>query len=69
MHTCSWFSSNEQPQCGAPAPYRITVTTPLYRATVWFCAEHKAMQEANFARRDGRIPRSRRAAGLLLTDD
>ncbi|MGQ0624706.1 MAG: hypothetical protein ACT4PP_08700 [Sporichthyaceae bacterium] len=62
MHTCSWFTSNENPHCGAPAPYQVTVTNPLYRAALWFCAEHKAAQEANFARRAGRIPAQRRAA-------
>lgn len=60
MHSCSWFTSNTEPQCGAPAPHRIVVNTPLYRATVWFCAEHKAAQEANFARRTARIPAARR---------
>lgn len=62
MHTCSWFSSNDDPECGADAPHQITVTTSLYRATVWFCTEHKRAQEANFARRSGRIPASRRHA-------
>lgn len=58
MHKCSWFSSNEHPECGAPAPHQVTVTTPLYRATMWFCTEHKLAQEANFARR---IPGQRRS--------
>jgi hypothetical protein len=49
MHTCSWFSSNE---------HLVTVTTPLYRATMWFCTEHKLAQEANFARR---VPGQRRS--------
>jgi hypothetical protein len=58
MHKCSWFSSNEEPECGAAAPHQVTVTTPLYRATMWFCTEHKLAQEANFARR---IPGQRRS--------
>ena len=58
MHKCSWFSSNDDPECGAPAPHQVTVTTPLYRATMWFCTEHKLAQEANFARR---IPGQRRS--------
>ena len=61
MHSCSWFSSNDNPACGAEAPYRVTVTTPLYRASVWFCAEHRAAQEANFARRTRHIPVQRHA--------
>jgi hypothetical protein len=40
----------------------VTVTTTLYRATVWFCTEHRAQQEANFARRGARIPSARRAS-------
>lgn len=62
MHTCSWFVSNEEPHCGAPATHQVTVTTTLYRATVWFCTEHRALQEANFARRGARIPSARRAS-------
>ncbi|MBA3745078.1 hypothetical protein [Sporichthya sp.] len=58
MHTCSWFSSNEHPECGQPAPHLVTVTTPLYRATMWFCTDHKLAQEANFARR---VPGQRRS--------
>ncbi|HEX3610600.1 MAG TPA: hypothetical protein VHU88_02840 [Sporichthyaceae bacterium] len=68
MHSCSWFTSNAEPQCGAQAPHRIIVTTPLYRATVWFCSEHKAAQEANFARRGARIPAQRRPDQILITD-
>jgi hypothetical protein len=65
MHTCSWFTSNSEPQCGAPAPHQIVVSTPLYRAAVWFCSEHKAAQEANLARRQARIPAARRAEMFL----
>lgn len=67
MHTCTWFSSADNPVCGAEAPHQIVVTTPLYSATVWFCTEHKLMQEANFARKAARIPPARRPTAEDVT--
>src|SRR5262249_44732175 len=68
VHTCSWFTSNSQPQCAAPAPHQTRAPPPLYGAPVWFCTEHKALQEANFARRNARIPGQRRADQILIVD-
>lgn len=47
---CKWYVSIEQPECGDPAPYKVTVKGRVTQATVDLCDKHKALHDEKFAR-------------------
>lgn len=53
--TCSWYISEEQPECGAEAVAKVKVKGKVTQATIDVCAKHKAEHDENFAKlRTGR---------------
>lgn len=48
--TCSWFVSEDQPECGEPATSKVKVRGKITQATIDVCPKHKAEHDENFAK-------------------